>query len=385
MVLISRQEKDDETRHSDEVRDIITAVPSWILLWGITFFFIVLVLLGVLSAFIKYPEMVKATLKIDSRNTPKPVVANVAGKVLEILVRENDHVITGQSLAFIESTADHKVVIKLLGDLRLLHRSLKQFPNVTDANLFSVDSMHLGELQIGYQSFLRRYSLYKLSLEKRQCLKTTSAGITSEENKYPTKKRPIVRTDSSLVTTKTNYFTNEKQFIKANYELKVRASFLKALNRMIGQTEDWKNKYVLTASAAGKLRFAGIIHQNQLLVANQNVFYIDPANKQFFGEMLICENDKGKVKGGQHVLIKLRSYPFEEYGMLRGTIKCVTNTPDKGHLFSSIVNINVTNSTDQNKPIHVRSGMMADAEIITQNATIFQMLSRNVIGAMAHK
>jgi hypothetical protein len=42
------------------------------------------------------------------------------------------------------------------------------------------------------------------------------------------------------------------------------------------------------------------------------------------------QNNMGKVKEGQEVLVKLKSYPFEEYGMIRGrkniTPKCLTKT-----------------------------------------------------------
>jgi HlyD family secretion protein len=59
------------------------------------------------------------------------------------------------------------------------------------------------------------------------------------------------------------------------------------------------------------------------------VFYVNPGNEAFFGEMTITQNNMGKVKEGQEVLVKLRSYPFEEYGMIRGKIKYIAEVPYK--------------------------------------------------------
>lgn len=351
MALIFDKEKDDETRHSSDVQDIITAVPSWILRWGITLFFILLVLLIGLSALIRYPDIVKASLKVVSPNAPKPVIMNSSGKLIKILVKENESVKAGQPLALLEGTADHEAVMKMLAQLHLLQKQLAQNQPTADKELFMVDYTRFGELQIAYQLFCQEYLLYKLAVQK---------GFYGEKS---------VLLQRKLVDI-------EKQ----KNQLKEKAKFAQALNSMITQAEDWKNKYVLTASQAGKIRFAGIIHTNQILAVNQEVFYINSGDEQFFGEMAISQNSMGKIKEGQEVLVKLKSYPFEEYGMIRGTIIYLSEIP-KDSIFTSVVNFKVTNSSDQNKPILLKQGMMADADIITQDATIFQRLSWNVLKA----
>ncbi len=51
--------------HSNEVADIITAVPPWILRWGILLILSTLGLLMAFGSFIKYPVIIKAKIKID--------------------------------------------------------------------------------------------------------------------------------------------------------------------------------------------------------------------------------------------------------------------------------------------------------------------------------
>lgn len=428
------EEKVDETRHSDDVQDLITTVPPWILRWGITLVFMVLILIIGLSALIRYPDIIKATLKIDSPNAPKAVVAKLPGKLIKLLVHENEQVATGQQLAFIESTADHEAVTKLFASLQLLQKQLEQNQPVAGAAIFKADHARLGELQNAYQLFFQEYLLYRSSVENGFFLKKraflqrdladinkqssqlnaekyiqhrdlaladdeykmhqklaaykveTLAELRQEESKYLSKKLPLIQTDASLIKASTSYSAKEKEIAELDNQLiEEKAKFLQALNSLMSQAEDWKNKYILIAPEAGKVSFAGIIQQNLILAGNQEVFYVNPGNEQFFGEMAIAQNNMGKVKEGQQVLVKLKSYPFEEYGMIRGKISYISDIPYKDSIFMSRVNFRVRNLSDQKRPIHLKQGMMADAEIITQDATIFQRLSRNIIKVIGYK
>ncbi len=425
---------EDQERHSDDVQDIITAIPPWILRWGITLFFMVLVLIIGLSALIRYPDIIKTSLKIDSPNSPKPVVAKISGKLINLLVKENEQVKAGESLAFIESTANHNEVLRLLASLQAIQSQLQSSKPVSYTAFLQAENAQLGELQAAYQVFFQEYLLYRSSInngfyvKKKAFLQTdltslnkqtsqlnaeksiqqrdlaladdeykmhqklaaqkveTSAELRQEESKYLAKKSPLVQTDASLIAASSNYQAKEKEIIELdNQILEEKGKFSQALNSLVSQAQDWKSKYILTASQAGKVTFAGIIQRNQVLAPNQEIFYINPGNEQFFGEMAIPQNNMGKVKEGQQVLVKLKSYPFEEYGMIRGKISYISDVPYKDSVFISKVDFKIKNSSDQKRPIHLKQGMMADAEIITQEATIFQRLSRNIIKAIGYR
>ena len=61
--------------NSEEVQEIITSVPSWIVRWGITVIFLVLSCIILLSALIEYPDVIRTNLKVNSTNAPKAVIA----------------------------------------------------------------------------------------------------------------------------------------------------------------------------------------------------------------------------------------------------------------------------------------------------------------------
>ncbi|MDB5136126.1 MAG: HlyD family efflux transporter periplasmic adaptor subunit [Mucilaginibacter sp.] len=424
----------EQVRHTDDMQDIITTVPSWLLRWGITLFFCVLVLIVGLSALVRYPDIVKAQLKVDSPNSPKPVVSKISGKLVKLLVTENETVKTGQPLAYLESTANHDKVLNLLANLKELQKQVLQNRPVNSLFFTQADNVQFGELQSSYQVFFQEYLSYKSSisngfdLKKKVYLQNdlasitkqeqqlnaqksveqkdfslagdeyamhtklaqqkveTSAELRQEESKYLAKKSPLIQTESALIAANNNYSVKQKEILELDNQIvEERSKFLQALNSLISEAEDWKSKYVLTASQTGKLTYSGIIQENQVLTPNQEIFYINPGNEQFFGEMEIPQNNMGKVREGQQVLIKLKSYPFEEYGILRGRIKYIADIPYKDSVFISKVDFNIKNTSDMRKPIHLKQGMMADAEIVTQDATILQRISRSVLKAINNK
>lgn len=423
-----------QMRHSDDMQDIITAPPGWLLRWGITLFFCILVLIVGLSAIIKYPDIVKTQLKINAIDAPKAIVAKVPGKLSNLLVRDNQIVTAGQPLAYLESTANHQDVLKLIEHLQQLQKQVSTGKEV-DVSFFDNHTIpNIGELQPAYQTFTQSLLTYQASLnsgfyakkksflqrdlisfDKQKSQLTTQkalqqrdlkiageeyemnkkleqekaetpAELRAAESKYLSKQSPLVQTDAALITAASNQDAKQKEILELdNQTIEEKSKFIQALNSLISQAMDWKNKYMLCASQNGKVSFAGIIQQNQVLQAGQEVFYINPNNGNFFGEMAIPQVNMGKVKENQEVLIKLHSYPFEEYGMIRGRISNINDVPYKDSVFLSRVNFNLKSTTDLKRPVHLKQGMMADAEIITEDATILKRITRNLLKVMGSR
>jgi len=419
---------DEESRHSEDMQDVISAVPSWLLRWGITLFFGILVLIVGLSALIKYPDIVNAQLKIDSQNAPKPIVSKISGKLTKLLITENETVKAGQPLAYLESTANHDKVLALLTNLKAIQQQAVQNITINSQFFNSSNNIQLGELQASYQVFFQEYLNYistigngflvkkggflkkdlsylsdqqhQLSVQQtiqkkdyaiageeyvmhknlEQQKVETPAELRQEESKYLAKKTAVLQTESLMITGNNNYATKQSEISELNNQIQQeKAKFLQALNSLISSVEDWKSKYVLIASVTGKLSFSGMLQENQVLSINQEVFYINPGDEAFYGEMAIAQSNMGKVNVGQQVLVKLRSYPFEEYGMIRGRIKHISDIPYKDSVFISRVSFKTQHTSDLKKRIRLKQGMVADAEIITEDATILQRLTRNMI------
>lgn len=419
------EEKDQY--HSEEMQDIISAPPSWLIRWGMSLFFVVILLIVALSAFIRYPDIVKTQLKINSANAPKPIVTKVAGKLVDILVKDGELVDEGKSLAYLESTADHEQVLLLLRSLKEMQVQVYK-GGVFDLKYFNTPhAFQLGEIQGFYQSFYQSYLTYKASvtdgfyLKKKRFLQNDLVDILKqreyllsqkalqekeyelakqeykmhkklfeqkviaqmelkrEEAKFLSKQYPLEQTASSLLTNSTNYSAKEKEILELENQInEERAKFIQALNSLISEAELWKSKYVLSASQDGKVAFVGVLQENEFISSNQEIFYINSGNTDFFGEMPVPQFNMGKVKKGQEVLIKLKSYPYEEYGVIRGKIFSIADIPYKDSVFISKVSFDIGRS-DLVKSITLKNGMLADAEIITEESSLLGRLLKNII------
>jgi len=95
-----------EDRHTEDIQEIITKVPSWILRWGITLFFGILLMVIGISAFIKYPDTIKGNLKIESNSLATPVISNLSGKITKVFITKDVIVKKGQPLIIIQDSDD---------------------------------------------------------------------------------------------------------------------------------------------------------------------------------------------------------------------------------------------------------------------------------------
>src|SRR5690606_23359592 len=133
-----------------------------------------------------------------------------------------------------------------------------------------------------------------------------------------------------------------------------KAGFMQALNSMISEVDSWKSRHLVTASQSGTVVFAGVIQENQFIEAGKELFYINPGSGDFFGEINIPQYNMGKVKSGQKVLVKLDSYPFEEFGAIEGQISHFSHVPVRDSIFISKVNLDRNSANSQ---IFLRTGL----------------------------
>ena len=98
---------------SDAVQDIIRYKPYWLVRWGTFLFSFFFLLLFTLSFFVKYPDIIKSSLKLTATETPKAIVSKATGKILKMFVKENDTIQINQTLAYIEALGNHEQILEL--------------------------------------------------------------------------------------------------------------------------------------------------------------------------------------------------------------------------------------------------------------------------------
>jgi multidrug efflux pump subunit AcrA (membrane-fusion protein) len=410
--------------NSEEVQEIITSVPSWIIRCGITLIFFIIILLVLFSALVEYPEVIRANMIVNSSDAPKTVLAHKSGKITTVLIKEGATVAKNQPLAYLESSADPEDVVRFA-------RLLKTFQKDMDSRAFLQDltgNINLGEIQVSYTNFYQQLLEYQSTQEegyyinKRHYLKNDlkditnlktnilkqkeiqaleyanieqeylaykklfSSGVISrsefavQENKYLASKYPIQQTENSILNNSSIYSTKEKELLELDHIVnEQRARFIQSLNQCLSEVDAWILEHVMKAPMAGKVAFAGIIQQNQNVIAGQEVFIVNPGNTDFFGEVLIPQYSMGKIDVGKVAMVKLKSYPFEQFGMIRGKLTYVSDVAHLDSVFIAKIRFEHIENKDSNRKIVLKNGMQGDAEIITEESTLLERFYRNII------
>lgn len=419
---------EEQNLHSEEVQEIITDTPSWLLRWGLTVFLLVLVGIVVFAAFIKMPDKVSGKLRIESVNRPEEIIAHTSGKLTGLFVNENSFVDSGAVLGFIESNAKPSQVIKIskITDQLQLFANSNQLEKIAGVSLIS--STHLGELQnpflvfsqslIDFKSFLANGFYYQKRLSIQQEIvdlasqkerlnnqgkiyqqdfeiaekefdankKLLEGKVISpmeykrEESKFINKKIPLENIQSSLLSNRTaNNLKQQELQELANQMMVQKEGFLAKINQFKSEIDSWKLAHILTANTKGKVIFNRFLRQGDFLEANKPLFYITGKNDgQFEGEMQVGQYALGKVKEGQNVVIRLNAFPYQEYGVLKGRISYLSNQTVSDSMYIAKVIFLDNGKTSYHKELKLKNGLMADAEIITQNKSLLNKLFNSV-------
>ncbi|MXV13896.1 HlyD family secretion protein [Hufsiella ginkgonis] len=421
---------EEQAEYQSEMQEIIAAQPPWLVQWSMTILFLMIIMFVGLSAMIRYPDVVRSDLKINAEDAPKPVVAKVTGKLVRLLVADNAAVKRNQPLAFLESDGNPEKILTLYTQLTSLQKQLVNGENLSTTFLDDHGNFELGELQASYQEFYQSFLDYKSAVnegfrqKKKAFLAKDIQSIDNhqkflvaqlalqekeydlavqefemhkklldekvearmefkrEEAKFLATQYPVRQTRAALSANRVDRYTKEKEIMELEEEVSlVKSTFFQAVNREVSEIEKWKNRFMVVATQAGRLEFSEVVQENQVVNEGQSLFYITPGNSAFFGILRIPQFSMGKVRKGQEVLIKLKGFPYEEYGIIHGHISYINEVPFRDSIFTARVKFSLEDN-HLRQAVNLKTGMIADAEIITQEASVLKRLMRNVIRAI---
>lgn len=407
-------------QRSEFIQDIVSNKPGFLIRWGNFFFLIILMVVVIVCWFIQYPDVIPASARLTSINAPKPIVSLVGGKLIKLKVVEAQSVTKGVILGYLESTADHDEVLNLSIALDSIEILLSTYQSDEIKNYLTPPTPQLGELQTSYQVFSQAlitftnylsdgfYQRKKMILEQdkinlkklhqyltdqrklqeqdlalaqktfdaNQSLKKESVisdfDYRIEESKLINKKLSLPQIKSALVNNQSHQLEKEKELMELENTIsQQKLLFQQALNTFRSEVKEWKLRYVLTSPLDGKVAFSSFLQENQQLLANQTICYINPENSQYFAEIIIPQSNFGKVSLNQKVLLKFESYPFQEFGSVIGNVDFISRIPDeKGYL----AKVSLTNglTTNYKKQVQYRDGLSATAEIITKDMRLLE-------------
>ncbi|NCP58682.1 MAG: HlyD family efflux transporter periplasmic adaptor subunit [Flavobacteriales bacterium] len=407
---------------SEEVLEILTKVPHWMIRWGNVLFLVLILLLLFLSWFIKYPDIILSEAIITTQIPPQKEYAKTTGKLDAILVKDNQVVTQDQPLAIIENTANYSDVFKLKAviDTIKINNKTFYFP------LNSLPLLFLGDIESSYALFENNYIQYKLnkelqpftieelanknslfelnrrlnSLQSQRDLNRSELefkqneldrnkilfekGIISaqefeyKQGEYVQAERNFKNFESTISQIRENISNAHKsskgtEINKVKEEMVLLKNVMQSFNQLKKAIKDWEYQYVLQSNVNGNVSFLNYWNINQTVNSGDLVFTIIPSgNSSFIAKLKTPAQNSGKIKVGQRVNIKLENYPDTEFGVLNGTIKTISLIPDMVGLYLLDAELPKKLITSYNKEIEFKQEMRGSAEIITEDLRLIE-------------
>jgi len=409
---------------SEEVQDILTKVPHWMIRWGTVLIFIIIVMLFFVSWFIKYPDVVNTEIVITTNIPPEKIVSKTSGRIEAILVKNKSIVAKNSTLAIIENTANYKDVflLKSIVDQYNINDPKKPFP------FESLKNTQLGEIESAFAVFQKDYQVEQLNknlqpfevenraqisekVQIKERLEILQQQKVLNESELQLQKNEMARFETlfnkgiisaqEMEVKKLNYLQAQKSYkslLTSISQLKsalIDNSKLSQNSQISGTKEevtlgrnmaqsfyqlkkvikDWELAYALKSSVTGVVTFLQVWTENQTINVGDNVFSIVPnAQNSFIGKVKAPALNSGKIKTGQVVNIRLANFPDREFGVLKGRIQNISLVPDKdGNILLDVALPNGL-QTSYNKQIVFQQEMKGSAEIVTEDLRLIERI-----------
>lgn len=90
---------------SEEVQEVMNHISPWVVRWGITVLFIILLALLAGCWIFKYPDVLQAEVTLTTEEPPAFILARSMGKIDTLYVHNGDMVKAGEHLGAIQNAS----------------------------------------------------------------------------------------------------------------------------------------------------------------------------------------------------------------------------------------------------------------------------------------
>lgn len=420
--MTSKNILDDIELRSESVQEVLSSPPVWIVRYGISIIFVLIVLFVAGCWIVKYPDVIIAKAVITSHHPPERLESKVNSRIVKLCAANSSKVKKETVLAILESTANFEDVLKL-------DKMVNAVPS--DYQLFyfpfkELNNLQLGDIQSSFSQFHKAYIENELNQKLHPYSEEISAGKSSQSENisrlaalYEQQKLEKIKLNLSDVQYKRSLQLFEKGVI-SKYDLDLQkgnnlqakqsydqtntaisqqkeainqakkqvvasqisqekadvtnlSSLFQALDELKKSIHIWKQNYLFTATYDGTFRFQNSWKENQLIKTGDLFATILPENQgDYIGNLKVPLQNSGKIQDNQKVLIKLDNFPYQEYGMLEGRIQSMSTITDKdGNYFIEVAMPNGL-KTSYGKEIRFDKELTGSADIITDEMRLIE-------------
>lgn len=409
---------------SEEVQEVMSEIPPWILRWGITTLFLIVMVLLIGSWFFKYPDTITANITVTSLEPPTSIIARSTGKIDEIFIQNNQKVKAGTPLSVIQNPAKTQDMLALINMMESWEQSGYSEDKIKC--FFTDKFLALGSIQSVYATFLSSLSDYqnyrtlnyypkKIASQKQQLaaqreyhnriIRQLSVAIEQfhitkriferdsilvakkmiSDNEYDVSKSGFLKNKQSYLSFRVSLKQSKLQLIKGEetlldlqqqaieLERKFLLSLRNATEALNAQIKSWERDYLLKSPINGIVTQMGVWSSNQNVNAGETVFTVMPLQQNISkGKAMLPIQGAGKVKIGQRVNVRINNFPDQEFGYLIGKVESISSIPTADGFY--VVEISFPNGmrTNYGRTLPITQQMLGSADIITEDLRLME-------------
>ncbi len=420
---------------SDEIQDIMGKNPAWIVRWGLSAIFIIILLGLFLTWLIRYPEIITGTAKLTTLSPPVKIVSQSNGNITQLFVQDGQEVVAGTVLAEIENPLsanavkyikDYLTLLRIalnnksillptpdtsgiaLGDLQPVFNELqKEIAAINFRKSVRIEDIEIGELRqkIAHQKELlainqKMLTIARKELDNAKIKYESDAGLYKDkviskqefflsQSDYNNKELQVQQLEQAQVQGKILIDNLDLQISQAGYNKNSRESLtmesIEAHQKTIATyIYGWQQRFRLIAVKDGKVSYLKNLQPNMFLKSGEEIFALVQADDSLIALAEVPINGFGKVKTGQTVNISLENFPYEEYGVVLGTVQNMALLPNANTYRVAISLPNGMLST-QGTSLKFTPEMIGIAEIITDDKTVIERIFKSILKLFKHK
>lgn len=409
---------------NDEIQDIIGAVPTSLIKYGMLLVVFLVLLFSLAGWFIKVPEKLTAKIILTTLNPPVNIVAKKDGKIITILRKDNDIVHPNETIAIIESDAklediewinnklsifkafknnctsvneiiNNKIIIS--GEISNYYNDFAQsfrayyvitndktrqdqiadlkaqllFRTHLDNKLKEQSALVAEQVELETIQYERTNTLYAKKINSLKEVQDENKVLLNQQSQYKTTEINSINNALTIqqikeqITTLNNTYIIEKQEAENNV--------LQTLAILENELYKWNKTYVLQSPTSGVLSYGTIWSENQQVKTGQIIASVSSNQQKTIGKIILPVYNTGKLKTGNEVRIKLDNYPYEKNGILKTYVNTISQVPFDGNY---IITVNFPNKleTTYHTQIPNKPEMLGTAEIILSNERLITVL-----------
>ncbi len=422
----------DYDYRSEEVKEILGTPPKWIIRYGSFVVVLGLLFTGFVFYLIKFPDKIPGNFELNSLGNMVEVAIPENGYLDDFFVMDGFKVEKDQPLAVIKNGYDFADFLSLREHVD----SLSQLKFELADAFFKKPKLNLGPFKNQYNSLAYNLINFQESVksdfslaavgELRSDLREAKKEINDINGDKYKKIASLEATTKQLLKIRKRHRNNEggtgdvmryyfRDSINLENDIEALDNEIETLerrvrklgarikrennNKQVGNIEywdafrerlfelqddlrAWERKNVIKAPIRGKIiQFCDDWSPNLFFRKNDSFLGIVPHEdslmqdsiKAFFAQVEVSSVGFGKVEKGQEVIVKFNSYPFRQFGVVRGRVNRISSYQRNE---TNFVEVMIPNPlvTSFGKTLEASPKMFGKAEILTRERRFLERI-----------